>query len=107
MDGDRFEMGQRERDRLKVLHEAGQRQITQRQAAEQLGITERQVRRLLARVRAIGDRAVIHGLRGQTSKRRINAKIERRAMAELSKPECRDFGPTYAAEHVSKRLAVC
>ena len=65
MDGDRFEMGQRERDRLKVLHEAEKRCITQRQAAEQLGITERQVRRLLARLRALGDRAVLHGLRGE------------------------------------------
>lgn len=106
MDGDRFEMGQRDRDRLKVLHEAEKGQIRQRQAAEQLGITERQVRRLLARLRSIGDRAVIHGLRGRASNRRIEPKVERRAIAELSKPECCDFGPTYAAEHVNKRLRI-
>jgi biotin operon repressor len=99
-------MGQRERDRLKVLHEADTRRITQRQAAEQLGITERQVRRLIARLRTVGDRAVVHGLRGRRSNRRIDPKVERRAVAELSKPECRDFGPTYAAEHVSKRLGI-
>ena len=51
MDGDRFEMGQKERDRLKVLHETDKRRITQKQAAEQLGITERRVRQLLARLR--------------------------------------------------------
>src|SRR5690349_14493097 len=106
MGGDRFEMGQRERDRLKVLHEAEKRQITQQQAAEQLGITERQVRRLVARLRVVGDRAVVHGLRGRASNRRIDPKIERSAVAELGKPECQDFGPTYAAEHVRKRLRV-
>lgn len=99
-------MGQRERDRLKVLHEASKRQITQRQAAEQLGVTERQVRRLVARMRAVGDRTVVHGLRGRPSNRRIDPKMERRALAELSQAECRDFGPTYAAEHVRKQLGL-
>lgn len=106
MDGDRFEVGQRERDRLKVLHEASKRQITQRHAAEQLGITERQVRRLLARMRTVGDLAVVHGLRDRRSNRRIDSKVEQRAVAELSKPECRDFGPTYGAEHVRKQLGI-
>lgn len=106
MQEDRFEMGQKERDRLKVLHEAGKRQITQRQAAEQLGLSERQVRRLLDKMRQVGDRAVIHGLRGRVSNRRISAKTERCAIRELNKPECRDFGPTYAAEHVAQRLGI-
>jgi biotin operon repressor len=106
MQEDRFEMGQKERDRLKVLHEASKRQITQRQAGEQLGLSERQVRRLLQKLRSVGDRAVVHGLKGRASNRRISAKAERRAMSELSKPECRDFGPTYATEHICKRLGI-
>ncbi len=27
-------------------------------------------------------------------------------MKELNKPECRDFGPSYAAEHVSKHIGI-
>src|SRR4051794_6797106 len=57
MGEDRFEMGQKERDRLKVLHEARERQMTQQQAAEQLALTDRHVRRLVARLRTVGDRA--------------------------------------------------
>ena len=38
---------------------------TQAQAASHLGISERQVRRLLRKLRAVGDRAVVHGLRGR------------------------------------------
>ena len=68
-------MSQKERDRLQVLHEAKQRQITQKEAGEQIGVSERWVRKLLARMRKQGDRAVVHRLRG----RRSNRKIARRA----------------------------
>ena len=43
-------MSQRERDRLKVLHEVGKGQVTQKQAADQLKLSERQVRRMLEAV---------------------------------------------------------
>lgn len=97
-------MSQRERDRLKVLHEVSKGQITQRQAGEQLRITARQVRRLLGRMQEVGDRAVVHGLRGRTSNRRISPETEQRAAEVLRQPPYRDFGPTFAAEHVSKQL---
>src|SRR3954447_9085738 len=99
---DRLEMSQKERDRLKVLHEAAKRSITQNQAAEQLRISERQVRRLLKKVRSEGDRGVIHGLRNRPSNRRFDAELEKQVIAELSRPECHDFGPTFAAQHVGK-----
>jgi molybdenum-dependent DNA-binding transcriptional regulator ModE len=41
--------------------------ITQRQAAEKMGVTDRWVRRLLARMAEVGDRVVVHGLRGGAS----------------------------------------
>jgi biotin operon repressor len=104
MGEDRFEMSQKERDRLKVLTEAKKGLITQAQAASQLAISERQVRRLVRQLRARGDRAVVHGLRGRASNRRIESDAQSRAIAELSREECRDFGPTFGAEHVSKLL---
>ena len=97
-------MSQKERDRLKVLTEAKKGLITQAQAGSQLGISERQVRRLVRQLRAIGDRAAVHGLRGRPSNRRIDSEAQRLAIAELSREECRDFGPTFAAEHVGKLL---
>jgi transposase len=100
-------MGQKERDRLKVLHEAKERQITQKEAAKQLGVTERWVRKLLGRMRREGDRAVVHGLRGRRSNRRIAAPIRERAVGWV-KTEYGDFGPTLAAEYLAEqhRIAV-
>jgi hypothetical protein len=99
-------MSQRERDRLKVLHEVSKGQLTQAQAGAQIGLSTRQVRRLVNRLEAIGDAAVIHGLRARTSNRRIAADTRTRAIQELSRPECRDFGPTFAAEHLARSCGI-
>ena len=96
-------MNQAERDRLVALKKAKKKLITQRQAAEEIGVTERQVRRLLRKLRQKGDRAVIHELRGRASNRKLPAEIEQRAMTVLSDPVYRGFGPTLAAEYLHKR----
>jgi len=98
-------MSQRERDRLKVLTEAKDRLLTQKQAASQLDLSERQVRRLVSQLRQRGDRAVVHGLRGRASNRRIDSAVEKQAITELrNNGKCHDFGPSYAAEHLKKQL---
>ncbi len=56
-------MTQRDRDRLVVLKKVQKKLITQKQAAAELQVTERQVRRLLKRLKAEGDKAVLHALR--------------------------------------------
>ncbi len=48
-----------------------------------------------------GDRAIIHGLRGQPSTHRIAEKIERRAVTS-SEREYADFGPTLASEYLAR-----
>jgi transposase len=96
-------MTQAERDRLVALKKAKKKLITQKQAAEEIGVTERQVRRLLRKLRRKGDRAVIHELRGRASNRKLPAKMEQQAMTVLSDPVYRGFGPTLAAEYLHQR----
>jgi transposase len=95
-------MTQRDRDRLVVLKKAQKRLITQMQAGKELDLTERQVRRLLKRLKADGDKAVIHALRGRPWNRRLSEEVRRRALAVLSQPKWRDFGPTLASYHLAK-----
>lgn len=96
-------MTQAERDRLVALKKAKKKLITQKQAAEEIGVTDRQVRRLLGKLRQKGDRAVIHELRGRASNRKLPAELEQQAMAILSDPVYRGFGPTLAAEYLHQR----
>jgi hypothetical protein len=99
-------MTQAERDRLVALKKAQKKLITQKQAAEELGITERHVRRLLRAVKRRGDKVVTHALRGLPSNRKISADTEQKAIAILSEPVYRGFGPTLAAEYLAKKHAI-
>ena len=96
-------MTQAERDRLVALKKAKKKLITQKQAAEELGITERHVRRLLRELKRRGDKVVAHGLRGLPSNRKLSADTERDAAVILSQPVYRGFGPTLAAEYLAKK----
>ncbi len=50
METERIALSQRERDRLKVLHEIQQKHLTQVAGATRLNISDRQVRRMLLRI---------------------------------------------------------
>jgi DNA-binding Lrp family transcriptional regulator len=95
-------MTQAERDRLVALKKAKKKLITQKEAADEIGVTERQVRRLLRKLGRKGDQAVIHELRGRASNRRLPAEMEQQAITVLSDPVYRGFGPTLAAEYLHK-----
>lgn len=96
-------MTQADRDRLVALKKAKKKLITQKEAAEELGITERHVRRLLRQLKRRGDKVVVHALRGLPSNRKISADTEQEAIAILSQPVYRGFGPTLAAEYLAKK----
>jgi hypothetical protein len=95
----------KERDRLKVLHEVQGGHLTQGEAAGQLGISDREVRRLLVRMAAEGDGGVVHRLRGKASNRRLPESLRRRAL-QLVKVKYRDFGPTLACEYLAQDEAL-
>ncbi|HVX56630.1 MAG TPA: ISNCY family transposase [Candidatus Saccharimonadales bacterium] len=96
-------MTQRDRDRLVVLRKAQKKLITQNQAARELEMSERHVRRLLVRLRESGDKSVIHGLRGRESNRRLSAETREKAVRILSEQVYRGFGPTLAREYLAKK----
>ena len=86
-------MTQADRDRLVALKKAVAQAITQRQAAEELDIGERQVRRLVKKLRG-GDKQLQHALRGQPSNCKIDEAVEKQAVGILSQEVYRGFGPT-------------
>ena len=88
-------MTQAERDRLVALKKAKKKVITQKQAAEEMGLTERQVRRLLHALKRRGDQAVSHALRGlPLTARSVPMSSERRSRSCPSR--CTgDLGPRW------------
>ena len=94
---DMITMSRRESNRLHMLHQALDRKITQVAAAAVLGLSDRQLRRLIKRVRTEGDDGVCHRSRGKISNHRIHRKIKNRAL-RLFKQEYADFNLAHATE---------
>ncbi|MDQ2949651.1 MAG: ISNCY family transposase [Acidobacteriota bacterium] len=96
-------MTQKERDRLVALKKAKKKLITQKEAAAEIGVSERQVRRMLRSLKGRGDKAVIHAARGRRSNRKIADDFQEKAVEILSQEVYRGFGPTLAAEYLTKK----
>ena len=94
-------MTQQDRDRLVALKKAKKGLITQRQAAEEIGQSERHVRRLLKRLKGKGDKALVHALRGRPSNRKLDEKTKQEALEILGREVYHGFGPTLAAEYLA------
>jgi len=95
-------MSRKERDRLKVVAALAERRLRQRAAGRLVGLSERQVRRILVRYRAEGDAGLVHRARGRPSNRRVPETLRRRVMGRVAR-QYRDFGPTFAAEKLQER----
>lgn len=98
---DIIEMSLRELKRLKSVHEAIGRHITQKAAATMTGLSERQVRRLVRAVRCEGDRGIVHKARGRPSNRKTPEKTRKKAL-KLYEKKYRGFGPTLASEKLAE-----
>lgn len=99
-------MTQRDRDRLVALKKAKNGLITQRQAAEEIGQSERHVRRLLKKLKSKGDKAVVHASRGRRSNRKLDEKTRESALKILAGDVYKGFGPTLAAEYLAEKHGI-
>ena len=98
MDEARFlTMSRKELNRLEILGRALERRLTQAQAAEQLGLSVRQVERLCRKLRVEGASGLVSKKRGRASNRALSSELRDRALG-LVQSRYHDFGPTLAAE---------
>lgn len=92
-------LSQKELKRLHIIQKVLEGVIKQAEAAEMLVLSDRQIRRLIKRVRIEGDAGIVHKARGKPSGRRLPVKIKDRVI-ELYREKLKGFGPTLAAEKV-------
>ena len=94
-------MSDRELNRLEYLRRVSERRITQKKAAEIVGISTRQLRRLMRRLESEGPLGVGSRRRGKPSNNRAPEAVRSR-IVELVRSRYVDFGPTLAAEKLSE-----
>jgi len=90
-------MSMREADRLKTIQAVAERCLRVGQAAQRLGLSRRQIERLLLRYRADGPIGVVSRQRGQPSHNQLVTGLAERAV-QLIRERYPDFGPTFACE---------
>lgn len=98
-------MSVQELKRVHVIRQAMNTALRQREAGEVLGLTARQVRRLIQRVQAEGDAGLVHRGRGTPSNRRHRPALKARVIRLYAKHD-RDCGPTLAAEKLAERQGI-
>ena len=102
-------MTQKAVDRLGVIQQVVDRQLRQKEAARQLGLSVRQVKRLVARYRAEGPSGLVSRRLGRRPGNALSDTVRQEVLG-LVRTHYSDFGPTLACEklaaHHGHRLCV-
>ena len=94
-------MSAKEVDRVSVVRKLEAKRLRQREAGEQLGLSVRQVKRLLRRYRQDGATGLVSRRRGRRPNNAMDAGIRREVMDWVVKRYA-DFGPTLACEKLTE-----
>ena len=98
-------LSNKERDRLRLIHEVARGYISGVDAAAALGISPRQFKRIRKRHREEGDKGLAHRLRGKRSNRGMSDEL-REEVTALIREKYPDFGPTLACEKLEERHGI-
>ena len=94
---DLLKMSMKEVNRLEVMQRLDGKRLKQKAAAELLGMSERQVKRLLRCYRQGGASGLISKRRGRPSNNQLAEETKRKVL-DLLKDKYKGFGPTFACE---------
>jgi transposase len=90
-------MTTRELDRLQIIQAVVDGNLKPGRAAERLGLTDRQLRRLVTRVRKEGPAGIVSKRCGRPSNNRAPVELTNQAL-DIIRERYADFGPTLACE---------
>ena len=90
-------MNGKERRRLEVLGRVKSEELSLVKAAELLGMSYRQAKRVWARYQEEGDKGLVHRLRGRGSNRHVQP-IRKEQALDLYREKYAGYGPTLASE---------
>ena len=98
-------MSEKELDRAGILQQVVDKKLTQAIAARSMGLSDRQLRRLMVRYRAAGAAGLAHRSRGSPSNNHLSQALKDRVV-ELVRTKYPDFGPTFASEKLEERNGI-
>lgn len=97
MQKDFITLSTREIERLRIINKVIDKDMTQVKASEILGISDRQIRNIIQKIKEKGVKGIRHGNRGRESPHKMAKELEDH-IGLIVKCKYRDFGPTLASE---------
>lgn len=97
-----LEMSKKEISRMSIMEQLKAKSMTQKKAAQTLGVSERQVRRLWKNYQQNGGSGLISKRRGKPSNNRLSLETKQ-AVTDLLHGQYADFGPTFAHEKLVEK----
>jgi transposase len=91
--------------RMHILQKMVEQQMTASQAAELLGLSLRQIRRLVAKYRQQGASGVVHGNRGRAPSNQIRQEVQSKIL-ELAENEYRDYNDCHFTEELAEKHGI-
>ena len=95
-------MSMKEAKLLHVVRQALEKRITQAEAAGVIGLSLRQVQRVVRRVKREGDEGICHRARGKEPNNRIPEKVKDKVL-KLCRGIYYELGPTHAGEKLLEK----
>lgn len=99
---EKLKMSIKEADRLGTMRQVDKKNLTVKQASEQLGLSLRQTKRIRKSYLTDGEQGLISKKKGKPSSNRISEEIRCKIM-NLVREKYADFGPTLASEKLQER----
>jgi transposase len=97
-----LEMSAKELNRLEVMQRLSKKQMSQKEAGRILGLSVRQIKRLLNTYRRQGAPGLVSKHRGRKGNNRLSEEVKRKALNVL-KTKYKGFGPTLAHEKLVEK----
>jgi transposase len=98
-------LSMKETERIAIMDNLVAKRIKQKHASAQLGISVRQVRRMLQRYTCEGVSGLMHKSRGRKGNKSMKQE-KKEQITTLLKQHYADFGPTFAAEKLFEQHGI-
>jgi len=98
-------MSTQELKKLHLVKKADDKLITQAQAAELLGLTTRQVGRIIQRYRLFGEAGLVHQLRGKSSNRKFSDDFKQ-SILDIYQKDFQGYKPTFFTEKINDEFDI-
>ena len=105
MQKDFITLNTREIERLRIINKMIDKDMTQVKASEILGISDRQIRNIIQKIKEKGAKGIRHGNRGRESPHKMAKELEDQ-IGLIVKRKYPDFGPTLASEKLLEFEAI-